>query len=92
MRKVKIEEVPRDRTSFKIKTKFFVDVELGKRNFDVRLNDRDYRINDLIVLHEVKESLSGLQETGKRVSREITSLMYGGTYGIVKGYVIMSIK
>lgn len=38
--------------SLKIKSKYFEKVVLGEKNFEVRKNDRDFRVGDLLILNE----------------------------------------
>lgn len=77
----------------KIDTKYYNDVLSGKKNFEVRKNDRDYAVGDLLSLNEVvKDKFSHLPiYTERRLLVEITYILNDPTY-CKDGYVIMGIK
>lgn len=66
---------------------FFHAVFMGKKNFEVRKNDRDFKEGDYLTLHEW-DSESG-QYTGQKLSRRITYILPGGKFGIEDGYVVI---
>lgn len=51
----------------KIKHEYLIEVATGKKTFELRKNDRDYKVGDLIRFIEVeeKEKLGALEELGK---------------------------
>lgn len=63
MRKVKVHRI-------KLASRFFDDVEQRRKNFEVRFNDRDYRIGDWLVLCE----WDGSGYTGRECVRRIIYL------------------
>lgn len=66
----------------------FNEVTTGIKTFEYRLNDRDYKNHDILILNEwdpVKKWY-----TGKTITVKVTSIMYGGVFGIPKEYCIMS--
>ena len=52
----------------KIHTKFFQAIEEGKKNFEIRINDRDYKVGDIVKLREYNMD----HYTGREVTRKIT--------------------
>lgn len=43
----------------KIKSKYFSDIVSGKKQFELRFNDRDYRVGDYIALNELNATMDG---------------------------------
>lgn len=70
----------------KIEKEYADAVYDGTKTFEVRLNDRDYRVGDLITFVVVEDNRS----LGK--TYEITYVFNGGEYGLDKDYVVLSIK
>lgn len=67
----------------------FRDIRSGVKTFEVRLDDRGFRVGDHLVLLEydpLTTCYSG--ETERRV---VTHLLSGGQFGIAPGYVVMSL-
>lgn len=71
----------------KILTKYFNAVVDGTKTFELRKDDRDFKVGDLIRLHEFDG-----EYTGRNSLYEITYKLNGGEYGLEKGYCILSIK
>lgn len=63
-------------------------VSRGDKNFEVRRNDRDYAIGDILVLEEWR----GEQFTGQLCKRVVTYVLQGGRYGVQLGYVVLGLK
>ena len=68
----------------------------GFKCFEVRFNDRDYKVNDILVLmeYDINGYLPRSDDacyTGRCVTRRITWVLAGGVYGVEKGYVVLSI-
>ena len=62
----------------------------GIKNYEIRYNDRGFKIGDTLMLREYDRTITAF--SGRSVSREVTHVLYGGQYGIEKGYVILSMK
>ncbi len=75
----------------KIKTwpKYYNDVLLGAKTFEVRKNDRAYKVGEYITLEEWDND-NGIY-TGRALSRRIKYILDGGQFGIKKGYIVMSL-
>jgi len=80
----------------KVKANYFAKLASGEKNFEARIDDRDFEVGDTLYLGELEErrdSSTGKQcYTGSYVTREITYIMRGGRYGIAQGWVIMALK
>lgn len=75
----------------------FADILSGVKTFEFRRNDRDFQVNDTLLLEEwvpyqTKQGLiaSGIY-TNYRLYCLVTHIMYGG-FGLPDGWCIMSIK
>lgn len=69
---------------------YFLAVRDGRKPFEVRKNDRDFRTGDALILREwnpFRESY-----TGHRCNVDVTYVLHGGQFGIEKGYVVMGIR
>lgn len=73
--------------NLKIKPKYFKYVLLGVKKFEVRRNDHDFKVNDLMVLEEY----DGKRCTGKYINTEITYVLDDPEY-CKEGYVILGFK
>lgn len=72
----------------KLRPEYYEAIMSGKKRFEVRINDRDYRVGDIIEFKEWNET----KYTGR------TSIYFTITYilsdfdGLKDGYVILSIR
>lgn len=60
------------------------------KSFEVRRDDRDYMVGDLLVLEEWDPAVGGY--TGRSMKALVTYLLPGGRFGVEVGFVVMSIK
>lgn len=73
----------------KISPKYFEDVNSHKKNFELRKDDRDFKVGDLITLREY--------DNGQYTGREIKNIPIGyilrnvPEYGLKEGYCILGI-
>ena len=72
----------------KCETEYYRAVEAGDKSFELRKNDRDYKLYDIVHL---EESVIGVK-TGREIAVEIVYILYGGKYGLDKDYCIFSFK
>lgn len=71
----------------KIYPEFFDEVFKGYKTFEVRKNDRDFKVGDVILLKEWDPKKE--EYTGRKTIRQIT---YITDYKQQPGYVVFSIK
>jgi len=73
----------------KISPKYFEDVNANKKRFELRKDDRDFEVGDLITLKEY--------DNGEYTGREIKNIPIGyilrdvPEYGLKEGYCILGI-
>ena len=73
----------------KVLTNYFEDICLRKKNFELRLNDRDFQVGDILNLND----FDGKQLTGHSVKRTVTYILDNAEkFGLMKGFIIMSIE
>lgn len=80
----------------KLHTKYFDSVVDMSKPFEVRKNDRNYRVGDELILKEFIpkgwfEEWEEESVTGEICHRVITYILKGGEYGIDKDYVILGL-
>lgn len=82
----------------KLNQKYFDAVKNGIKTFEVRKNDRDFRIGDTLYLSETKDNGEYvITELGLRVDpikAIVTYILTRDDFpdGVPEGYVVMSIK
>jgi hypothetical protein len=74
----------------KTETYYFEEVKAGRKTFEIRKLDRDYKEGDFLMLR--KYSKMKKEYSGPFVIVQITFLMHGGIYGLKQGYVGLGIK
>lgn len=74
----------------RIYKEYFTLVKSGVKQFEVRLNDREFEIGDELILKEWDKE--NLVYTGRFLHRKVDYLLKGGQFGIVEGYVVMSMS
>ena len=70
----------------KIAPRYFKDVVSGKKNFEVRFNDRNYKVGDVLCLQEY----NGVYYTGRQTLREVIYILDDLNF-CKDGFVVMSI-
>lgn len=71
----------------KIAPQHFENISIGKKTFEVRLNDRNYCEGDILVLNEY---LSGCDTyTGKVLEKTVVHVHNG--LGMLNGFVVLGI-
>ena len=70
----------------KCETEYYNAHETGIKSFELRKNDRDYKVYDMVYLHE---TVNGIKTGRKLQGKEIKYVLYGGEYGLDKDYCIM---
>lgn len=67
-------------------TEYYQAVESGNKTFELRKNDRNFKLHDCIYLVEVVNRTPTGREMGPF---EITYILHGGKYGLKDGYCIL---
>lgn len=70
----------------KLKAPFFQDLWAGLKDFEVRKNDRNFKVGDRLKLIEIEV------EKPRYIYKDIKYILFGGQYGIDKEYVILGLK
>jgi hypothetical protein len=74
----------------KIIKEYFIHVKSGLKTFELRKNDRDFIIGDVVVLKEIDKENQSF--TGRIISKNITYILHGGVYGLEKDYCIIGLS
>lgn len=69
------------------------------RHYEIRYDDRGYKVGDTLILKETEFSAiemlkqdKPLAFTGRELKKEISHILEGVQYGLYPGYVILSTK
>lgn len=86
--KVEVPETVMDdrRHKLKLAKMFFEDVRLGRKSFELKKNDRDYQIGDILELREMDNG----EPTGRVIEKEITYILEGFA-GLKEDYCILAL-
>lgn len=76
---------------------FFEAVKNGRKLFEVRKNDRNFKVGDDVLLREYYpenyfENGDEAHYTGEILHRKISYILKGGQFGIEEGFVVMGLK
>jgi len=73
---------------------FFKDSLLKKKMFELRKNDRDYQVNDILILEEFDPILKDY--TGLKLRRKIIHVLRADdisrNFGLMEGYCILGLE
>lgn len=72
----------------KISTEFFEDVRSGKKPFELRFNDRDYRVGDTLLLEEYNSELCAYT---RRLCVKLITYVLEDTKYMQEGYVALGL-
>ncbi|MCB2378645.1 DUF3850 domain-containing protein [Hymenobacter sp. BT635] len=78
---------PRRTHELKIWPACFTAVESGAKPFDVRENDRDFRVGDVLLLREYEPETE--QYSGRTVLRAVSYVLLGGSFGLEAGWCVV---
>jgi len=71
-------------------TEYFDEVQNGVKSFEIRKDDRGFKVGDRLELMEYNQESGSL--TGRFCQRRITYILSGGQFGLEKGYIAMGIE
>lgn len=79
----------------KLDTRFFKEVADHKKTFEVRFDDRGFKVGDYLILKEVVKDREGnVDYTGWEIVAQINYILSAKQFpmGLKEGYVVMSIR
>src|SRR5579864_3181332 len=73
---------------------FFQDVNDNRKTFEIRRNDRDFKVGDICLMREYRPATHGFPGsfTGRRVYRRIIYVLPDGEFGLLPGYTALGIE
>lgn len=77
--------ISQDYKPLKCPQPYFEDIWTGKKTFEVRKNDKDFRVGDIVCLYEEVEGI-GTPPAPRTIFFEITYVLEGGKFGVESGY------
>lgn len=80
-------EIDERRHRLKLASMFFDAVDTGKKSFELRKNDRNYQIGDILELHEMSDG----EETGRVTEKQVIYILEGFK-GLEEGYCILGLN
>lgn len=80
-------ETDERRHRLKLAKMFFDAVDTGKKSFELRKNDRNYQIGDVLELHEMSDG----EETGRVTEKQVIYILEGFK-GLEEGYCILGLS
>lgn len=69
---------------------YFDAVEMGCKNFEIRLNDREFQKGDYVQLRRYADDC--YTEGCNPIEKRISYVLQGGRFGIQEGYVILGLQ
>jgi len=73
----------------KINNEFFHAIAKGEKTFEVRKNDRNFRVGDVLYLKEYSQKIE--EYSGDKIYKKIIYILEGGQFGIEPGYVVLGL-
>lgn len=70
----------------------------GRKTFEIRYNDRDFRVGDALLLRETKYTGAAMREgfpleyTGREHRATVSHVLLGPIYGLAEGWAILSLR
>lgn len=80
-------EMEKPEHQIRLATMYFDDVVSGKKSFELRKNDRNYKVGDILEMLEFNDG----RHTGRTVKAEVTYMLEDYT-GLTEGYCILATK
>jgi len=68
---------------------YFEALFSGKKNFEVRVNDRGFKTGDQLILLEYDQPTN--THTGRELRAGISYILPGGSFGIAADYCVMAL-
>lgn len=67
---------------------YFTDVMNGTKKFEVRKDDRNYQVGDILVLQEYEPETPS-PYTGRKIKVEVVYKLAGGNFGVLDGHCVL---
>jgi len=65
----------------------------GIKKFEVRINDRDFQVGDILVLQEFFPApLFSDHYSGRAIARTVRYIFPGGRFGLEESYVVLGVE
>jgi ASC-1-like (ASCH) protein len=74
----------------KILPEYFEEVVKGNKTFEVRKNDRGFKVGEILILAEYCTTMQSF--TGRVIEKKVTYILEGGSFGVEKGFVVMGLQ
>ncbi len=74
----------------KVWSEYFDAILSEEKTFEVRKNDRDFKVGDILQLREWDKDKS--EYTGRYTSKVVKFILPGGMFGVEEGYCVMGLK
>jgi len=73
---------------------YFTDIQSGVKTFDVRKNDRSYKVGDVVHFRQWLPLFTGYEwvYSGNGIIKTVTYILPGGQFGIEPGYVVLGLS
>lgn len=73
---------------------YYQDVQDNRKAFEIRRNDRDFKVGDICLMREYRPATHGFPGsfTGRSVRREIIYVLPDGEFGVLHGFVVLGIR
>jgi hypothetical protein len=62
----------------------------GRKTYEIRVNDRDYKVGDILLLQEWNPIAS--RHTEREIRVLVTYMTEGGDWGIPEGHCVMAVR
>lgn len=72
----------------KIYPRYLEDIASGKKTFEVRKNDRNFQVGDILTLKE----WDNINYSGKEIGARVIYLLNDKFIGVMPGYVVLGIE
>lgn len=79
----------------KVHPSYFIPLCTGEKSFEVRKNDRDFQVGDVLHLRPYNKEKSKIESERFNYGyclAEIKHILLGNQFGIEKDYVVMALK
>lgn len=70
-------------------TEYYNDIVSGVKKFELRYNDRNFKVGDVLVLQNYNKRTEEYE--GEMIEKEIKYILHGGGFGLNVGYVILGL-